>query len=51
MRISKMIMRMIKAMRLTGVDIIITIKLRIMRIARMIIINIRTRVSAMTIGK
>ena len=51
MRVAKMTMRMIKAMKLTGVDIIITIKLRIIRIARMITIIIRMRISAMTIGK
>ena len=46
-----MIIRMIKAMRVTGVNMIITIKLRIIRIARVIIIIIRMRISAMTIGK
>ena len=42
---------MIKAMRVTGVNIIITIKLRIIGIARVITIIIRMRISAMTIGK
>ena len=51
MRVARMIMRMIKAMRGTGVNIIITIKLRIIRIARAITIIIRKRISAMTIGK
>ena len=51
MRISKMIMRMIKAMTVTGVNIIIRIKLRIIRIARVITIIIRRRISATTIGK
>ena len=51
MRISKMIMRMIKAMTVTGVNIIIRIKLRIIRIARVITIIIRIRISATTIGK
>ena len=51
MRVARIIMRMIKAMRGTGVNIIITIKLRIIRIARMITIIIRMRISAMTIGK
>ena len=51
MRTSKMIMRMIKAMTVTGVNIIITIKLRIIRIARVITIIIRIRISATTIGK
>ena len=46
-----MIMRMIKAMTVTGVNIIITVKLRIIRIARVITIIIRMRISAMTIGK
>ena len=46
-----MIIRMIKAMRVTGVNIMITIKLRIIRIARVITIIIRMRISAMTIGK
>ena len=46
-----MIMRMIKAMKVTGVNIIITIKLRIIRIARVMIIIIRMRISAMTIEK
>ena len=49
--LTRMIMRMIKAMRVTGVNIIITIKLKIIRIARMITIIIRIRISAMTIGK
>ena len=39
-----MIIRMIKAMRVTGVNIIITIKLRIIRIARVITIIIRMRI-------
>ena len=51
MRMARMIMRMIKAMRVTGVNIIITIKLRIIRIARVIIIIIRMRISIMMIGK
>ena len=52
MRVARMRMRMIKAMRVTGVNIIITpIKSRIIRIARVIIIIIRMRISAMTIGK
>ena len=51
MRMARMITRMIKAMRVTGVNIIITIKLRIIRIARVIIIIIRMSISAMTIGK
>ena len=52
MRMARMIMRMIKAMRVTGVNIIITpIKSRIIRIARVITIIIRMRISAMTIGK
>ena len=33
MRMARMIMRMIKAMKVSGVNIIITIKLRIIRIA------------------
>ena len=41
-------MRMIKALRVTGVNIIMTIKLRIIRIARVITIIIRMRISAMT---
>ena len=44
MRLARMIMRMIKAMRVTGVKIIITIKLRIIRIARVITIIIRMRI-------
>ena len=48
---SKLIMRMIKAMTVTGVDIIITIKLRIIRIARVTSIIITIRFSAMTIEK
>ena len=52
MRMARMIMRMIKAMRVTGVNIVITtIKLKIIRIARVMIIIIRMRISAMTIGK
>ena len=51
MRMARMIMRMIKAMRVTGVNIRITIKLRIIRVARVITIIIRMRISAMTIGK
>ena len=53
MSMARMITRMIKAMRVTGGNIIITItiKLRIIRIARVIIIIIRMRISAMTIGK
>ena len=46
-----MIMRMMKALRVTGVNIIITTKLRIIIIARMITIVIRIRISAMMIGK
>ena len=46
-----MIMRMIKAMKVTGVNIIITIKLRIIRIARVITIMIRMSINAMMIGK
>ena len=42
---------MIKAMRLIRVNIIITIKLRIIRIARVITIIIRMRISAMTTEK
>ena len=52
MRMARMIMRMIKAMRVTGVNIVITtIKLKRIRIARVIIIIIRMRISIMTIGK
>ena len=51
MRTSKLIMRMIKAMTVTGVNIIITIKLWIVRIARVITIIIRIRISAMPIEK
>ena len=51
MRMARMIMRMIKTMKVTGVNIIITIKLRIIRIARVITIIIRRRISATTIGK
>ena len=51
MRISKKIMRMIKAMTVTGVNIMITIKLRIIRIARVIKIIIRIRISAMMIER
>ena len=51
MRVARMIMRIIKAMRVTGVNIIMKLKLRIIRIARVITIIIRTRISAMTIGK
>ena len=40
-----------KAMRVKGVNIIITIKLRIIRIARVITIIMRMRISVMTIGK
>ena len=51
-RVARMIMRMIKAMGVTGGNIIITtMKLKIIRIARVIIIIIRMRISAMTIGK
>ena len=46
-----MIMRMIKAIRVTGVNIIITIKLRIIRKARMITIIIRITISAMMIER
>ena len=49
MRVARMIMRMIKAMRVTGVNIIITIKLKIIRIARVITIIIRMRICVMTI--
>ena len=45
MRMARMIMRV------TGVNMIITIKLRIIRIARVITIIIRMRISAMTIEK
>ena len=51
MRVARMIMRMIKAMRVTGVNIIITIKLRIIRTARVITIMIRMSINAMTIEK
>ena len=51
MRVARMIMRMIKAMRETRVNIIITIKLKIIRRARVITIVIRMRISAMTIEK
>ena len=51
MRMARMIMRMIKAMKVTGVNIIITIKLRIIRIARVITIIIRMSINAMMIGK
>ena len=44
-------MRMIKALRVTGVNIIITIKLRIIRVARVITIIMRMRISAMMIEK
>ena len=44
MRLARMIMRMIKAMRVTGVKKMITIKLRIIRIARVITIIIRMRI-------
>ena len=51
-RVARMIMRIIKAMRVTGGNIIITtIKLKIIRIARVITIIIRMSISAMTIGK
>ena len=51
-RVARMRMRMIKAMGVTGGNIIITtIKSRIIRIARVIKIIIRMRISAMTIGK
>ena len=51
-RVARMITRMIKAMGVTGGNIIITtIKSRIIRVARVIIIIIRMRISAMTIGK
>ena len=36
MRMARMIMRMIKAMRVTGVNIIITITMKTMRVTRMI---------------
>ena len=48
---ARMIMRMIKAMRVTGVNIIMTIKLRIIRIARVMVIIIRMRIRIMMIGK
>ena len=51
MRMARMIMRMIKATRVTGVNIMITIKLRIIRIARVTTIIMRMRISAMTIEK
>ena len=51
MRMARTIMRMIKAMRVIGVNIIITIKLRIIRIARVMVINIRMRISIMMIEK
>ena len=51
MRVARMIMRTIEAMRVTGVNIIITIKLKIIRIRRVITIIIRKRISAMTIRK
>ena len=51
MRMARMITRMIKAMRVIRVNIITTIKLRIIKIARVITIMIRMRISAMTIGK
>ena len=44
-------MRMIKALRVTGVNIIITIKFRIIRVARVITIIMRMRISAMVIEK
>ena len=46
-----MIMRMIKAMRVTGVNMMITIKLRIIRVARVTTIIIRIRISAMMINR
>ena len=51
MKMARMITRMIKAMRVIGVNIIITIKLRIIRIARVMVIIIRMRISAMMIEK
>ena len=51
MRMARMIMRMIKAMKVTGVNMIITIKLKIIRIARVITIIIRMRINVMMIGK
>ena len=51
MRVARMIMRMIKATRVTGVSMIITIKLRIIRTARVITIIIRMSINAMTIEK
>ena len=51
MRMARVIMRMINAMKVTGVNMKITIKLRIIRIARVITIIIRMRISAMTIEK
>ena len=51
MRMARMIMIMIEAMRVIGANIIITIKLRIIRIARVIIIIIRMRNSIMMIEK
>ena len=50
-RLARMIRRMIKALRVKGANIIITIKLRIIGIARVITIIIRMRISAMTIEK
>ena len=51
MKVAKMIMRMIKAMRETRVNIMITMKLRIIRIARVITIIKKIRISAITIEK
>ena len=51
MRMARMIIRMIKAMRVTGVNIMITIKLKITKIARVITIIMRMRISIMTIEK
>ena len=51
MGMAKMIMRMIKAMTVTGANIMITINLKIIRIARVITIIIRMRLSAMMIEK
>ena len=44
-------MRMIKALRVTGVNIIITVTLKTIRVARVITIIIRMRIGAMMIEK
>ena len=43
MRMARMIMRMIKATRVTGVNIIITLTIKTMRMARMIMIMIKAK--------